>query len=444
MESETAQYWKLFQPIVEDESTWSHQLKEHIERDLGGNNYKRQLSITNEDVSSFIYPHKSYLEMKFQIVKNADASDYVATDNVSMICGAQSLFNQVQYLINGTIVEAVDENAHVANFLRGMMDFSDDYSRTAGTQFFWYPDSSSGTANKTEFGAHADGAAARNPTYNIGYAQRYAVNGESSLVHVFIPLAHLFPFVAQVNRVFIGSNHKLIFNRTPDDEFIFRSGGDAAKVKMSAMSWWCPVLTPSLKISAEIEQQLVKKTQTDLYWESVQVRTVEGITNGQTSINAHITTLASRPTKVVCLLRKNANRNDQTTNPYNFKPTRLSAASLSVGSKTFPDPEYTFDFTGNNPDMGRLFAAILKTSKKGLDFDTGSQLNAANIKNLYGFITFDLEELEPGLFKQPQALTFKARFSGAGVDGASHLIVCMFHETEAKLNIQDRRMTVLH
>ena len=91
-----------------------------------------------------------------------DGTLYAEGDKIAIVNnGIMALFGDARYKINGMTVESVDNNVGIATTVMGLARMSDDYAKTAGTNFMW--------AKDTSQAAETDPAAA---DYNLGFAIR--------------------------------------------------------------------------------------------------------------------------------------------------------------------------------------------------------------------------------------------------------------------------------
>ena len=96
------------------------------------------------DRSSWFDWYNGYFIVKYKLQKKADGSNIVANNLqtpvlTSTINDSTSMINHIMITSGGK--KAYDGNGlHKISFIKGLLEFSDDYSRTVATNFNWYLD----------------------------------------------------------------------------------------------------------------------------------------------------------------------------------------------------------------------------------------------------------------------------------------------------------------
>ena len=94
------------------------------------------------NTDQYTLPCEAYLEIAGQLTK-ADGTLYAEGDKIAIVNnGIMALFGDARYKINGMTVESVDNNVGIATTIMGLARMSDDYAKTAGTNFMWAKDTS--------------------------------------------------------------------------------------------------------------------------------------------------------------------------------------------------------------------------------------------------------------------------------------------------------------
>ena len=86
------------------------------------------------------------MEVRFQLQKIADGEGYAAGDRITIVNGARSLIKHLMIKSAGKIVYDTD-NHHNVTFVKNLLEYSDDYSRSVGRNSLWYLDTNNTTAN---------------------------------------------------------------------------------------------------------------------------------------------------------------------------------------------------------------------------------------------------------------------------------------------------------
>ena len=107
---------------------------------------KNGYKFTINDRSSFFDWYNGYFEVSFQLRKIADGAGYRAADRITIINGAHSLIKHLIIKSAGKIVYDTD-NPHNVTFVKNLLEYSDDCSRSVGKNILWYLDTNNTTAN---------------------------------------------------------------------------------------------------------------------------------------------------------------------------------------------------------------------------------------------------------------------------------------------------------
>ena len=98
-------YIHVFQPPIEGDSITEFEYIAHLSNDSSNMKKLREHKIETRDLDENLLPHKSVIKVRQKLVKAADGSDYTATDVVTLVSNAWSLFPSIQYQIDGHLVE---------------------------------------------------------------------------------------------------------------------------------------------------------------------------------------------------------------------------------------------------------------------------------------------------------------------------------------------------
>ena len=110
---------------------------------------KNGYTFTINDRSSFYDWYNAYFEVQFQVQKLADGAGYAAADRITVINGSHSLIGHMMIKSAGKIVYDTD-NLHKVVFVKNLLEYSDDYSRSVAKNSLWYLDTSHQIANANQ------------------------------------------------------------------------------------------------------------------------------------------------------------------------------------------------------------------------------------------------------------------------------------------------------
>ena len=125
---------------------------------------------TINDRSSFYDWYNAYFEIRFRLNKIADGAAYADGDRIAIINGAHSLISHLMIKSAGKIIYDTD-NLHKVTFVKNLLEYSDDYSRSVAKNNLWYLDTDGTTADT-----------------NTGFESRHQLTITNQDVNVIIPL----------------------------------------------------------------------------------------------------------------------------------------------------------------------------------------------------------------------------------------------------------------
>ena len=137
----------------------------------GQHQEKNGYTFTINDRSSFYDWYNAYFEIQFQVQKLADGAAY-GGDRITVINGSHSLISHMMIKSAGKIVYDTD-NLHKVVFVKNLLEYSDDYSRSVAKNSLWYLDTNHLIANANQ---------------NAGFEARRLLTTGNSDVNRIIPL----------------------------------------------------------------------------------------------------------------------------------------------------------------------------------------------------------------------------------------------------------------
>ena len=131
----------------------------------------------------------------------------------------------------GKIIYDTD-NLHLVTFVKNLLEYSDDYSRTVAKNTFWYLDSNDSTEIRP---AQA--------TYNYGFHARQVLTSDNKAVNVTIPLNRYSFFEELEGRMLPPIQLDFEINLQPDAELLY-GAVDTTRVVIDRFYLWVPRLEP--------------------------------------------------------------------------------------------------------------------------------------------------------------------------------------------------------
>ena len=367
-----------------------HQLK---------NGYK----FTIYDRSSFYDWYNAYFEVQFQVQKLADGEGYVAANRVTLINGSHSLIKHLMIKSAGKIIYDTD-NLHNVTFIKNLLEYSDDFSRSIAKNSFWYLDVDRTTANT-----------------NLGFEQRRlrttiaddgdAPNGGRD-VNVLIPLNRWSFFEELDDKMLTPMELQLNIELNNDDELIHKAAAlGAARVVINRFILWVPRLTPRDSMYNKfVESFLIEKQwkyQKEMYNVSAPTNT-----SGFFQISSSIDNVKHIFVYLKTSYRDANNHRQSENSPYTMDTfslpgdASLSNCRLEYGNGVFyPETEY------DSESKVRIYNDVMAYAMRKNDFNTGTQLNTSNYNLLYPLIYFDLTFQSEKITRDPKQLIFRYRLT---------------------------------
>ena len=143
------------------------------------NNYRFEVDNSSEAIPIDWY--NAYLEVDFKLVKYANGADIgVGIDNVvnfTTTTNGQTFIKEIQVECNGITVYNNTRANESANIL-SMLKYTKSYADTVGKDQFFFPDTSTGTAEPRPAEA----------LYNEGFGKRKILTDGGSITNFSIPL----------------------------------------------------------------------------------------------------------------------------------------------------------------------------------------------------------------------------------------------------------------
>ena len=160
--------------------------------------------------------------------KKLDGTRYNA-ERISVINGSHSLIIHMTIRSAGKIVYDTD-NLYKVTFVKNLLEYSDDFSRSVAKNSFWYLDTS-----------HLKDTADNNP----GFEARRLLTRDLQQVNTIIPLNRYSFFEELEERMLSPMQLQLEITLQNDSELIYGlGGGDAGRVVVNRFLLWVPKLTP--------------------------------------------------------------------------------------------------------------------------------------------------------------------------------------------------------
>ena len=395
-------------------------------RSPGNNQHqvKNGYKFTIKDRSSFYDWYNAYFEVQFQLQVLADGNGYADADRITVINGSHSFIKHLMIKSAGKIVYDTD-NLHNVTFIKNLLEYSDDYSRSVGKNSLWYLDTDRTTAN-TNIGFEA-----RHELTKAAADDALANGGKN--INVIIPLNRWSFFEELNDKMLVPMQLQFNIELNSDDELVHKvEAVAAARVVINRFILWVPRLTPRDSMYDKFVSSFLKETKWKYMREMYNVSAPTN-TSGFFQISSSIDNV-----KHIFVYLKNSYRNVQgyrqaENTPYTMNTFALVAPAdqsrvlsncrLEYGNGVFyPETEY------DSESKVRIFNDVMAYAMRKNDYNTGTQFNTANYNSLYPFIYFDLTYQSEKITRDPKQLIFRYRLSANAVQNFAVHAVVLYEE----------------
>ena len=289
---------------------------------------------------------------------------------------------------------------HKGIFIKNLLDFSDDFSRSVAKNQFWYLDSDATTVT--------DGNAK-----NVGMRGRALLSQGGLMVQTIIPLNRYSFFETLSDKLLPPMQLEFESELQNDQEMIFQNNTTERRIVVRKLELWAPQLRFTGKGQTLVNENFVKPTQ----WKYLN----ETLHNSSSLNDANhygtwlITPGVKDPKHAIVFLQQTRKQNDYRYNPYIFDTfdidgddsARLDTCRLQYGTKFYPELDYDHDF------KIRILNDLINFRYRKNDYNSGVQLQLANFEKLYPIIYFDLRNTQESVTGDPKKLEFHYKLNGA-------------------------------
>ena len=367
---------------------------------------KNGYKFTINDRSSFYDWYNAYFEVQFQLNKLADGTAYGGADRIAVINGSHSLIKHLMIKSAGKIVSDTD-NLHNVTFIKNLLEYSDDYSRSVAKNSLWFLDTDNTTADT-----------------NLGFQARKVLT-QAGNINVIIPLNRWSFFEELNDKMLVPMQLQFNIEINSDVELVHKlTAAAAGRVVINRFILWVPRLTPRDSMYDKFVSSFLKETKWQYMREMYNVSAPTN-TSGVFQISSSIDNV-----KHIFVYLKKSYRDDDGHRQAENSPYTMNTFSLPGGASLnncrleygngvfYPETEY------DSESKVRIFNDVMAYAMRKNDYNTGTQLNTANYNLLYPLIYFDLTYQSEKVTRDPKQLIFRYRLSAnADQNFAVHAVV---------------------
>jgi hypothetical protein len=447
-------YWNIFESPLVNNSTESYEFVEYREINVEVKAL-RKYKIPAKDLNVWIHPHNSYLHLRGKVLKS-DGTDLSQNDMVTLTNNGFNLFNTAKYRIGDKEIESIDY-VGIGTTVLNLVEFSDDYAKSAASNMFWFKDTADSTDTSRFIYESADKLSKLkesetkledlikkikgNYNFNEGFLERWKQTKQSKQISLFLPLNRLFGFCKDINRVLKGLPHEIELEKNLDDNVIHKFGTGSYKFEISHLSWFVPIVTPSLTTMAKIETYLASGSINSLYWESYNVYRTD--IRDDKNVQLRITSTQHKPSHIFVVFQKTSRTENQLETNMVFDHMNLSKIQVEVGNKKVPDEAYSCDFSPLKLDYSRVYSSLLSAGYKNIDVDTGTVISYNDFAKLFPIFHFDLTSQESSIFENSTTPEITVSYTLEGTPGNYYVFCIVVNERKATIQAIDLKIYVI-
>ena len=381
-------------------------------RSPGNNQHqvKNGYKFTINDRSSFYDWYNAYFEVQFQLNKLADGTAYGGADRIAVINGSHSLIKHLMIKSAEKIVYDTD-NLHNVTFIKNLLEYSDDYSRSVAKNSLWFLDTDNTTADT-----------------NLGFQARKVLT-QAGNINVIIPLNRWSFFEELNDKMLVPMQLQFNIEINSDVELVHKlTAAAAGRVVINRFILWVPRLTPRDSMYDKFVSSFLKETKWQYMREMYNVSAPTN-TSGFFQISSSIDNV-----KHIFVYLKKSYRDDDGHRQAENSPYTMNTFSLPGGASLnncrleygngvfYPETEY------DSESKVRIFNDVMAYAMRKNDYNTGTQLNTANYNLLYPLIYFDLTYQSEKVTRDPKQLIFRYRLSANAAENFAVHAVVLYEE----------------
>ena len=368
---------------------------------IPGNNQhqvKRNYKFTLTDRDNWFDWYNAYFRADFTFEATADGAQVAADARSAPINGSFSLINKLVVKSSGKNIYNVD-NIHKLIFIKNLLDFSDDFARSAAKDQFWYLD----TKNSDITAVAAT---------NLGIRERGLLAHRGLTVETLIPLNRYSFFEELSDKLLPPMQMEFEIELQSDAELIWQNDGTDRRIVVRNFELWVPMLHFTSEGQKLANENFLKPQKWTYLNEMIQPSSSRRDAFGSWQINPGI-----KDAKHVFIFIQQSRKKDALTqNPYFFdtfnidgdNSAKLATCRLQYGSSQYyPELDYDENF------KLRILNDLKNYRYRKNDYNTGVQLQPNNFKDLYPILYFDLRENKDNMTNDPKQMVFHYRLNEA-------------------------------
>ena len=333
-----------------------------------------------------------------KLQKLADGTNVAADDHNGIVNSAYSLIKKLNVKMNGVDVYECSEANQAIN-IKNLLEYSQGYSKSQGTNEFFYIDTN---RNAEERAAQAG--------YNSGFAARKLLLNGNKTVNAEIPLNRYGFFESLHGELLPNSRIELKINLESDADLAWQAADDCRVVLRKFQ-----LIVPRIVFNSDGKSLYISEYLNTRKWNYLREIVERGNSTQQQTGSFRISTAINKPRHVFVYIINDANDASQTANKFLYNTFNvvnnrtLNSCYLEVGNgKEYPEIHYK-----PSDEPTRVFRDVLKYVHANSDHAGDTLINRSNFGSIFPFIYFDLTKQPTDIKDGMTKLTFKYTLSGA-------------------------------
>ena len=386
----------------------------------GNNQHQKKVGykFTVTDRDNWFDWYNAYFRADFTFEATADGGVVAGDARSAPINGSFSLINKLVVKSSGKNIYNVD-NIHKLIFIKNLLDFSDDYARSAAKNQFWYLD----TTNSNVTAAAAT---------NQGIRQRGLLAHAGLTVETLIPLNRYSFFEELSDKLLPPMQLEFEIELQSDAELIWQNDGTDRRVVMRNLELWVPMLRFTSEGQKLANENFLKPQKWTYLNEMIQPSTSRRTAFGSWQINPGL----KDAKHVFIFIQQTRKENALTQNPYFFdtfdidgdNSAKLATCRLQYGSSQYyPELDYDENF------KLRILNDLMNYRYRKNDYNTGVQLQPNNFETLYPIVYFDLRDNKDNKTNDPKQMVFHYKLNEAANAQDYTIYAAILYESELVL-----------
>ena len=367
----------------------------------------------------FDWYHATFnVDIKLQ--KLADGANVAANDHNGIVNSAYSLIKKLNVKKNGVDVYECSE-ANQATNIKNLLEYSQGYSKSQGTNEFFYIDTK---RNAEERAAQAN--------YNSGFAARKLLLDAGATVNAEIPLNRYGFFESLHGELLPNSRIELKIDLESDANLVWQATDDC-RVVLSKFQ----LIVPRIVFNADGKSLYISEYLNTRKWTYLRELVERGDSTQQKTGSFRISTAINKPRHVFVYIINDVNDASQTANKFLYNTFNvvndktLNSCFLEVGNgKEYPEVHY------------RPSDDVLKYVHANSDHAGDTLINRSNFGSIFPFIYFDLTKQPTDIKDGMTKLTFKYTLSGA-TNATYSVYALVLSEQDVEMRKTDGKLVLI-